>query len=223
MLAAVAPVLRQPAQYGRMVLRQKALRLLALIACVTVFGLFAGVALGFGNPVTIGTELVLVAVCLAIDKFAFPELDRRERGNDGERLVGGILDSLDESGWLTLHDTTVGRGNFDHIVIGPGGIFTVETKSHGGKINTASLNPAWLKQAYAQAKSVERITGERVQPLLVFSRAYLDRPVSRHNGVVALPARMLAGHLARKPAVLSPDRVRVLHERLAAAMLGSST
>jgi hypothetical protein len=75
-----------------------------------------------------------------------------------------------------------------------------------------------LKQAYAQAKHLERITGQRVAPLLVFSDAYLDRPVSRRSGVVVLPARMLAGHLDRRPARLSPAQVDELHRRLAAAL-----
>jgi hypothetical protein len=75
-----------------------------------------------------------------------------------------------------------------------------------------------LKQAYAQAKHIERLTGHNVTPLLVFSRAHLDRPVSRRRGVTVLPARMLTGHLARRPAQLSGTEVTELHQRLSAAL-----
>jgi hypothetical protein len=77
-----------------------------------------------------------------------------------------------------------------------------------------------LRQAYAQAKHLERLLGTTVAPLLVFSRAYLvGRPVSRQRGVMVLPARMLAEHLARRPARLSPTQVAELHMR-ALAVLG---
>ncbi len=131
--------------------------------------------------------------------------------------VGAILDALTTSGRLTLHDVTGGRGNIDHVLVGPGGVFTIETKSHGGRRSVAAIDPRWLKQAYAQRKLVERLAERQVEALLVFSRAYFDRPVSRQRGVVVLPARMLAGHLERRPVQLPPEEVRALHARLATA------
>ncbi|MBV8710719.1 MAG: NERD domain-containing protein, partial [Solirubrobacterales bacterium] len=40
-----------------------------------------------------------------------------------------MLDGLRERGWLALHDVQLGRGNIDHVLIRPAGIFTVETKA----------------------------------------------------------------------------------------------
>lgn len=111
-----------------------------------------------------------------------------------------------------------GRGNIDHVVVGPGGVFTIETKSHAGRRKVDQIDPAWLAQACAQAKVLERVAGTKVQPLLVFSRAYLDRPVSRHKGVVVLPARMLAGHLRRRRAVLEAPAALAVHDRLARSL-----
>jgi hypothetical protein len=53
----------------------------------------------------------------------------------------------------------------DHIVIGPGGILTVETKSHAGRVSVARIDQRWLKQAYAEAKVVERFVDHEVTPL----------------------------------------------------------
>jgi len=94
----------------------------------------------------------------------------------------------------------------------------VETKSHRGRLTVDHLDERMLRQAYAQAKHLERITGQRVGPLLVFSDAYLDRPVSRRRGVTVLPARMLAGHLDRRHSRLTPAQVDDLHRRLAATL-----
>lgn len=53
-------------------------------------------------------------------------------GAEGEEAVGRVLDRLD--GWHVLHSVPVGnRGSdIDHVVIGPGGVFTVNTKTHPG-------------------------------------------------------------------------------------------
>ena len=75
-----------------------------------------------------------------------------------------------------------------------------------------------LKQAYAQARHVERVSGLQAAPLLVFSRAYLDRPVSRRRGVTVLPARLLVGHLERRPSLLSPTEVSEAHRRLSTVL-----
>jgi Nuclease-related domain len=147
-----------------------------------------------------------------------PVVDRWLRGAAGEERVGAILDALHDRGWRALHDVDTGRGNIDHVLVGPGGVLSVETKSHRGRVSVEHLDERMFKQAYAQAKHVERITGQRVAPLLVFSDAYLDRPVSRRRGVTVLPARMLAGHLGRRTARLSAGEVDDLYRRLAAAL-----
>lgn len=57
------------------------------------------------------------------------------KGAEGERAVGRRLDRLERDGWTVIHDLTVGsRGaNIDHLVIGPGGVFVINTKNHLGK------------------------------------------------------------------------------------------
>ena len=58
-----------------------------------------------------------------------------------------------------------------------------------------------------------------VEPLLVFSRAWVDRPLARRKGVRVLPARMLIAHLRKRKEVLSPAEVEQAHERLRQALL----
>ena len=50
-------------------------------------------------------------------------------GRDGEKVVGQSLERLRERGYRVLHDI-VGNGfNIDHVLIGPTGIYTIETKT----------------------------------------------------------------------------------------------
>jgi hypothetical protein len=141
------------------------------------------------------------------------------QGAEGEEAVGQVLEGLADHGWGVIHDVSFGRGNIDHVVVGPGGILAIETKSHGGKIFLDHLDPKMLRQAYAEKKTLEEITLMEVDSLLVFSRAYIvGRVPARRRGVLILPARMLAGHLTRRPAVVSAERAAVIHRRLAAAV-----
>ena len=56
-------------------------------------------------------------------------------GAGGEETVGARLDKLGKHGWHVLHSVPVGtRGSdIDHVVIGPGGVWTINTKRHPGK------------------------------------------------------------------------------------------
>jgi len=58
-------------------------------------------------------------------------------GADGEEAVGRVLQRLvttRRSGWRVIHSIRVGtRGSdIDHLVVGPGGVFTLNTKHHPG-------------------------------------------------------------------------------------------
>ncbi len=52
-------------------------------------------------------------------------------GADGEEAVAKRLRKLDDR-WRTLHSVPVGAGesDIDHVVIGPGGVYTVNAKNH---------------------------------------------------------------------------------------------
>jgi hypothetical protein len=192
-------------------------RALVAMAALITATLLAGLRFGWRSWEFAGAEVVLIAVLLVGDRWLTPVLERRERGNNGEIKVAEALKAAADAGWLALHDVDTGHGNIDHVAIGPGGILTIETKSHRGKLDVGALPQVWLKQAYAQSKWIERVTGTHTEPLLVFSEAYLSRGVSRHRGVCVLPSRMLRGHLARRTGALSPEQVRSIHARLARA------
>jgi hypothetical protein len=212
---ASAPRIRKAGQYGREVVRRLSFRALVAIVILASGTALLGLTLGIHSRAFLIADVVAIALMLVVDRKLIPILDRRIRGFRGEQHVGAILDELTPEGWMTLHDLSTGRGNIDHLTIGPGGVLTIETKSHGGRISPTRVEPRWLAQAYAERKSVEQLVGVRVDCLLVFSRAYLvGKPVSRQRGVLVLPARMLARHLTTRRTVLTPDEVQALHARI---------
>ena len=129
-----------------------------VVAVVVLLGAVA--ILGFGWA-AVGVEALVVAAMLIVNSVASPLVDRWGRGAAGEEHVGRVLDELRSAGWFALHDVDVGRGNIDHVLVGPAGTYTIETKSHRGRINTAAIDPRMLRQAYAEARALERLTGTR--------------------------------------------------------------
>jgi hypothetical protein len=71
-----------------------------------------------------------------------------KRGAEGERQTGRVLKRLEQHGWHSVHDRAGKYGNLDHIVVGPGGIFLLDSKNLSG---TVMLAEAGLKTDYADA------------------------------------------------------------------------
>ncbi len=213
------PTRRTAGQYARATVTRLSVRTLVTLGALAVATALLGRAFGLRDPLFLASEVTLLVSMFVISRYVLPLLERRDRGAAGEEQVGGLLDELSERGWLVIHDATLGRGNVDHIVIGPPGIFTIETKSHPGPIRVARLHGSMLSQAQAQRKTIERVTGVEVEPLIVFSRAWVDRPTARRKGVRVIPARMLLRYLCRQPARLSREEIERRHALVAQALI----
>ncbi|MFW3386037.1 UNVERIFIED_CONTAM: nuclease-related domain-containing protein [Kocuria sp. CPCC 205274] len=104
------------------------------------------------------------------------------QGALGEIAVGQILDRLGPE-WTVLHAVPVGAGvsDVDHVLIGPAGVFTLNTKNHAGRnvwIGERAILVGGHKQHYLPharheaaraAKRLSAAVGEPVSvtPLLV--------------------------------------------------------
>jgi nuclease-like protein len=210
------PIGRSAGQHARTLERRLRLRTIVTLGVLAVATALLGRAFGLNDKRFLGWDVVLLACMFAIERYVMPLVERRNRGATAEEHVGGLLDKL--AGWSVIHDASMGRGNVDHILIGPAGVFTVETKSHPGPVRVATLHGATIRQAHAQRKAVEAITGLKVEPLLVYSRAWVDRPLARHRGVRVLPARMLLGYVTRRRPTLSAEQAQMAYRLLAAAL-----
>jgi hypothetical protein len=210
------PVARAPGQYTRSLAQRLRMRTLLMLGALAAETTVAGRRWGWQDPRFFGAEVGLLVAIFAISRWVLPLVERHDRGAAGEEQVGELLADLE--GWRVVHDASVARGNVDHIAIGPGGVYTVETKSHPGPIRVGRLHGKVLGQARAQRGAVETIVVEPVEPLVVYSRAWVDRPLSRRKGVRVVPARMLRGYLERQPRRLSDAEVERAHARLADAL-----
>lgn len=154
------------------------------------------------------------------------EADSWRDGLAGERAVAGELKRLPRD-WRVLHSIPLPRDvDIDHLLIGPGGVFTINTKNHRGKdvwvgddsvkVNHGEARP-YVRKARAEASRAARAL-ERgcrfpvpVQPVLAFVRpAALTVEPSLHD-VRAVPERSLSA-LGPLTGVLTADQVRTVYE-----------
>jgi hypothetical protein len=212
------PTARAPGQHTRAIVRRLRLRTLVALGVLAVATALLGRTFGLRDVRFLGSEVGLLVAMFVVLRYVLPLVERHDRGATGEEHVGSLLDGLEGRGWHAIHDASLGNGNVDHILIGPAGVFTVETKSHPGPVRVARIHGATIGQAQAQQRTIARVTGLAVEPLIVYSRAWIDRPLARRKGVRVLPARMLAGYLDRRPASLSPEQVRQAQGHVADAL-----
>jgi hypothetical protein len=75
--------------------------------------------------------LIAATVWLAIRVLKARSAMRRLRlAREGERAVGEFLEKLRSDGYHVFHDLIGDGFNLDHVLIGPAGVFTVETKTY---------------------------------------------------------------------------------------------
>jgi hypothetical protein len=195
------------------------MRTLVTLGALAVATALLGRTFGLRDARFLASEIALLASMFVISRYVLPLVERRDRGATGEEQVGGLLEQMSGGGWRVIHDASLGRGNVDHILIGPPGIFTIETKSHPGPVLVRRVHGATLSQAQAQRRAIERVAGVDAEPLIVFSRAWVDRPMARRKGVRVVPARMLVRYLAKLPARLSPQEIEHAYALVTQALL----
>jgi hypothetical protein len=217
------PIGRAPGQYTRQLVTRMRMRSLLIIGLFAVFTVLVGRLAGFNHVVFEVSEVALLCVCLLVTRYVLPVVERYDRGAQGEEYVGAILEELRADGWLVIHDAELERSNVDHIVLGPAGLFTIETKSNPGPISVQRLHGRLIRQVQLQKERVEKLVGATAEPLLVYSRARVDRPGRRRKGIRVLEADMLPGFLEEHPRELSDERVAELSERLLDVFTGPAS
>ena len=160
---------------------------------------------------------------------ALPRLHALKLGRDGEKAVGQFLESLRERGYRVFHDVVGGNFNLDHVLIGPAGVFTVETKTHskpggdarvtfdGETIRIAGFEPDRdpVVQAKAQASWLRELlsesTGRRfeVKSVIVYPGWFVNEGDAKRNAVWVLEPKRLPTFLEREPRRLSQEDIHL--------------
>jgi hypothetical protein len=194
-------------------------------------GIGAGAGL-LGNLLTPRVGLVLGGLAVMVAGWGLrfrpsPDASAWRRGAVGERRTARLLGQLERLGWTVLHDLAVpgSRANLDHLVIGPGGVFVIDSKQYRGRLQLDSCGQLWhgrypltptlraVSFEVDQAAQVLPDPGMAVLPIVAVHGAQVPRGKVVIGGVPVVPARRLPSMLRGLPAVLGPERVADLADQ----------
>lgn len=151
-------------------------------------------------------------------------------GADGEEFVAAQIATAGE-GWRALHAVRVGdRGSdIDHVVIGPGGVFTVNAKNHpkasvwvgGDTFMVNGRRQPYVRNSRFEARRASRLLAEQVGfPVPVTGliavvgarRGFTVKCQPEDGAVVVLGRRRLGRYLRSQPPRLGRREIDAIHE-----------
>ncbi len=183
-----------------------------------------------------GIFLLLGVFVVGHVKRVTSKLRNYDLGLIGERYVAERLGELRAEGYHIIHDIPCGRMNIDHILVGPAGVFTVETKMARKEVDRVNeithtdsgvlMNGkgGWCGKALWEAGKEadylrEILTKDsgacpHIQPIIVYPGWFVKDDCSRK--VWVLNDRYLLKKIRSLSLVLSPENVQRIRLKIEA-------
>lgn len=184
--------------------------------------------------------IISLAVTVVMTLRAYKQTRLINRGIEAEKAVGQFLEQFRAQGYRAIHDIPVKAGdktfNVDHLLIGPKGVFTIETKSwrkpmkgpcivaYDGQrvlINGHAPDRDPIAQALGQAawvrdylKSCTALTAIPVTPLVVFPGWYIDYLQAGDAKVKVANEQLIWSCIQSAPHALAPHDAKLIESRL---------
>ena len=213
----------------------------AVAASFYLIGLQHGLCFG-KSPHSLVVSLVIVAVFLTvflsrryITRYTDGMLNAGiafRKGGEGEALTADAVSDLPNT-YSVFHDLThpsIG-GNIDHIVVGPTGVFALETKNWKGMVKLSGQGmvtvdgkhdhtrdgKAILGRAMTLSKKIEALSNIKifVQAVMVFPNASVSVTPDTRCALTVLRLDLLEGFLKKpSPRPLTPQQVDTISSDL---------
>jgi len=178
------------------------------------------------------TVVALIAVGYAAFRIwrALPQARALRLGIEGERAVGQFLERLREDGYQVFHDVVGSGFNVDHVLIGPAGVFTIETKTYskpargeakvvcdGERILVDGFEPDRdpIVQGKAQASWLRTVLAEStgrklpVRSVILFPGWFVEQDQASRRDFWVLNPKALGDFLKHEPQVLNAEDVKL--------------
>lgn len=199
-----------------------------------------------------GSHVLISAACIGLAGLlwtvrsiagavqAFNEIENCRFGLRGEQAVAEALavPALATAGYVTFHDVPGdGAWNIDHVVVGPGGVFVLETKTrsrrkatrqlpeHEVRFDGRTLAFPWCDDTSAADQVTRNADWIRklvvpfapedlfVQPIIVVPGWYVVN-TQANQPVLAMNCKYLVGYLTGLPKRLTEEQLRPILARI---------
>lgn len=195
----------------------------------------------FGNPWHFTAFFALfLAFAWLTRRIGAPWLERLveeginyRKGAEGERLTADALSSLPDT-YSVFHDLTHTRifGNIDHIVVGPTGVFAIETKKWIGSVTLSGHGTLTLDGKHDKTRHAKAILGRAanlkqkiealadistfVQAVMVFPTASVQVAPQTSSALAVRRVDLIEAYLTQPhpQRALTPQQVETVTRRL---------
>ena len=162
-------------------------------------------------------------------------IERWRQGAEGEKSTARSLRRLARAGWILVHDIDTGRGNIDHVLAGPQGVFLLDSKHLAGMLSVRQgvLSVRWREDP-ADGYENRRITArmrmlaaaletrlrddgvelDRVQAVVVLWGGTFEQGSVLSKDVAWVSGRLLSDVIEQRPGNLSSDQLSRIAESL---------
>lgn len=191
-------------------------------------GFWVGVGLGAGT-----------AAAMVLFDSPSAHIERWRIGADGEKATSRQLRPLLKRGWTLFNDIATGQGNVDHVLVGPAGVFVLESKRLAGRVrvDAGTLFVRWHEEpedGYENDTIAGRARGTAfelhsrlnssgmdswVQAVVVLWSDFAQRSIECDK-VAWIRGDMLTAVLAARPVKYSGDALDVLTSATRLAVRG---
>lgn len=178
------------------------------------------------------TVIAIVGLVYAARQFRkyWPRVLALQLAEDGEKVVGQFLEALRGQGYQVFHDVVGDDFNVDHVLIGPSGVYTIETKTwnkprrgspcisfDGEELLVDGLAPDRnpVIQAKAQAGWMKQLLAASsgkvfpVRPVIVFPGWYIEDTRESRRDLWVLEPKALPAFLDHEKVQLVPEDVKL--------------
>jgi Nuclease-related domain len=181
----------------------------------------------------------MVIAMFVIARMSPPHwIEKWQDGAVGEQWTGRSLRELESQGWRIFHDLDASHGNIDHVAVGPGGVFLLDSKRWRGSVTVEGdsavvrrLEDPELQWRFSSPAHVKGLAVEVSEAIRASTRATVwVTPVIVVWGEFAqvvggdtckfVHGDALARWLNDQPARIAPPRVEQIAEAVAGALAG---
>lgn len=215
-----------PGEWARV--KGTVLSLWPLFLCFTLLGAFCAAAILGRYPFVFAMALFVSIVAVAFTwRKGMRRVESFFKGARGEERVARLLAGLPD-GYHVFNDFVAGSCHVDHVVVGPAGVFCVETKNWmapvtvedrcilvGGRLPSRAPDAQVSMEVDAVASTLRRSGWDgNVSGIVCFASDTLVATAGSVNGMKLVNANSLVSAIVSLPGKLSPSDT----ERLAGLM-----
>jgi len=186
------------------------------VFCVGFSVAFLFISTWIGASLLVASFVSIIWALLA----GLRHVERFYKGARGEEKVSSILENLPD-GYHVFNDFAAGNSHVDHVVVGPGGVFAVETKFWSGKVTVEDghvlldgqlPNRSPLAQANREAANVRAVLTAAgwnglVTPVVAFASDSFVAHRATIGGTIVINSNELRSSFDSDRVVIPPDEL----------------